>query len=186
MKERCFIMQKSTIKKVLLIILTLGLMMGFVSCTNNQTVTDTPIESSIEYTLHPNSPQDMDPAIENKIREDFLIYAKTVRWQEHSDIQNRKFEDVYINHYFGSFDFGSVLFMNKIVLSLAVMECEIVDGYTFEFTNSNPYFIYHNSTFYEINEAREAGIITKEDVGEIYYAIQSYWEYQNQYYTQDE
>ena len=78
--------------------------------TTTEVTTTIPKPTAKKYELHERSPQNMDPMIENKIREDYVTYLKKVFGDSYIG-KNAKFEEVHIYRYCGTYNFGDVVFM---------------------------------------------------------------------------
>jgi len=109
----------------------------------------------------PSYPNGLDPAIEQKIKEDYIKYKKSI--YPDSDLT---MESKIIYVFIGSFSFGNVFFPSGQAMQ-AIMPMTIA-GYGFCFPDSRPLLVHTNSTFYWIKDAYENGIITEDEVGQIH------------------
>ena len=103
----------------------------------------------------------LDPALEIKLREDYLkymidIYGEAEEWSN--------LDDVWVQCYFGNYSSCEVVYMgDRMHYSQMIREIEIA-GYTFIFESGKDIHIYNDSQFYILKEAYDTKLITQNDV----------------------
>lgn len=102
--------------------------------------------------------------MEQRMRIDYCIYAEgTNAW-------------VYDIGYYGTYNGCEVVFVNKNVMTIAVISRVDVNGLRFEFPSpAAALYVYKDSQFLRIDEAYEAEWITAEDVQDIWNISQGWF-----------
>lgn len=105
-------------------------------------------------------PENLDPAIALKMREDFqkfLVdkYGRPEVW---------KLEEIWVQQYFGKVNGYEIAYMGSMLLHTEAIRKVEIAGYVFTFRSGQEVYLYKDSNFYTIKEAYEAGLITKYDV----------------------
>lgn len=164
-------------KKSLLILLALACLLTMCSCGNapdtpdadtaatTTTVTTTTTESqtTTTATAEVKKPEPLDVNTEAKIKEDYAAHLTKSKIPTTAD-------QVRIDHYYGTYQGDAVaLFVSATTIAYAaVMVEETIAGYDFRFGSSKKLYIYHESEFTPLKEAYETGLVSKEDVKDIF------------------
>ncbi|MCL2679566.1 MAG: hypothetical protein FWF18_04710 [Dehalococcoidia bacterium] len=140
-------------RTVFILIVAIMLLPAVFSCQNT-VATDTHIPP-------------LDSAIELKMREDYLKYVID-RYGENEALSS--LDDVWVQWYGGNYGGCEVVVMgDKGYPTVIPMPQKIeIAGYTFAFGSSWQPYVYEAAKFYTIKDAYEAGLITQNDVYNIW------------------
>ena len=121
------------------------------------TSTPAPTTTTSAYVPPSNGPEKLSAEQEKKIREDYFNFLP-------SDKRPSSMEEIYFQNYRGTYEGAELVLMGREgVFSPDVNEDLTVAGY--DFTMPSPgYLLHKGNTFYEIADAYEKGVITKEGV----------------------
>lgn len=135
-------MLKKTIFLCFMIIMVVPFLLG---CKNTQP--------------HENDAEGIDPSVALKLREDYLE-------QLHLEYPNMEVTlgDIWIQEYYGTYSGCEVIFMGSPLNYTDAHRSIVVAGYIITFGSSQKLYVHKDSHFYTVNEAYDAGYITKEDI----------------------
>lgn len=108
---------------------------------------------------HKNDAEGIDPAVALKLRKDYLEKIRS----EYPNIEIH-LEDIWIQEYYGTYSGCEVIFMGDTLSYTDAHRSIVVAGYIITFGSSQKLYIYKDFRFYTVNEAYDAGYITKEDI----------------------
>jgi len=109
----------------------------------------------------PSPTLELDPAIEFKMRTDFLRF---LRDNVPAEPDYWKLDEIAIQRYIGTYSGCVVAFMQCKWPYNELQRVEYIGSCTVVFWSSQEAYVYYNSTFYTIKEAFDARIITQNDV----------------------
>jgi len=97
----------------------------------------------------------------NAIKSDYIVFLQT----NSSDHDSLTIEDIFVKNYYGPYNGCYALFISRDDIGYPdASVTKTIAGYEFEFPNNQPLLIYDNNTFYEIEEAYNSKIISKDDL----------------------
>jgi hypothetical protein len=109
-------------------------------------------------------PEGFDTASELQLRKDYLIYLDNL--YDGYDHGNTLF-NVWILWHIGTYSNCEIVTMASQMGFTQAERPEIIAGYTVTFGSGQPVYAYKDSTFLPIEDAYEAGWLTKEDIYDI-------------------
>ena len=135
-------------KKILLGCFAFVIMFGLVGCNNNSN----------------NNPPNNTLVICSE-----LSLAIRQSWLEKNPGNDRTVDDLFIHHYFGTFDSASTIYVRVVGsgVGMAIWE-ETVAGITFSFPVWTPIEVWKDDNFYTLTEAYEKKILTIENLQTIH------------------
>ena len=136
------------VKKRILVCLMIFLFTPFLFSCDESNPTHTP----------PPDAGGLEPAVAAQLREDYYK-------QQNSDDPGAVIEldEIWVREYFGTYSGCEVVFMGAHHATLGFRNI-VVAGYIITFGSSQKLYVHKDSRFYTVNEAYNAGYITKEDV----------------------
>lgn len=111
-----------------------------------------------------NYPEEAAEGVLDQVAEDYYYYSL----EDYRGSLNHVGE-YYVNGYYGTYD-GAVA-VNMLGTRISYIDdCyidEIIAGYLFSFTGDNTIIVWKDGEFYDLSEAYDQGILTKEHIGQI-------------------
>lgn len=143
-----------------------------ISDLSPDTFTDTSFRPS--DTDYPRATDTDDPSLSNEFTDDMISKLKQDFFKQYgldkSPGVKSTIDDVVIRRYLGTYH-NTFTAVYITVLTFGYVDISIqqdIAGYHFVHPSYETLYIYHDSTFNEIKDAYENGIITKDDVASIY------------------
>ena len=139
-------------KKAVFILVSAVMLISLLSCQNT-VVSDTSIPDNVKI------PDNMDPALAMKIREDYW------RWLcENNPNMGYRLEAFWVEFYYGNYSGCEIIYMHEPFEQIDGFWAEEIAGYTFWWLGGQPVYVYKDSNFYSIAEAYDKGLLTKTDI----------------------
>jgi len=138
-------------KKAVFILVSAVMLISLLSCQNT-VVSDTSIPDNVKI------PDNMDPALAMKIREDYWQW-----FRENNPSRGERLEAFWVERYVGNYSGCEIIYVHTPFDQIDGFWAEEIAGYIF-WVNGNPALVYKDSKFYSIAEAYDKGLLTKTDV----------------------
>lgn len=108
---------------------------------------------------HKNDAEGIDPSAALELREDYLKQLRL-------EYQNMEITlaDVWVQEYYGTYSGCEVVYMGDPFDVTMGQVNMVVAGYIITFRDGKTLYVHKDSHFYTVQEAYEAGYITKEDI----------------------